>query len=295
MFYRGVVENNNDPLKLGRLQVRVFGVHTDDKDELPTEALPFAEVANSLAFGFISGIGVSSVALQGSFVWIFFDNGDFNKPIVFATCPGISKEKHENAFSDTSGTYPLDETLGESDYNRLARAEKTEEIRAEKALQENIIQGISTADSSSWDEPTSLSKNAKYPFNNVIETQSGHIIQLDDTQGNERVQILHKSGSYIEIKPNGDVVIKSIQDTYEITKNNFKQNVGVKADLTINGDKSELIGGSLTENVGGALTAEVSKEYELTCGANYSLNVSQGMLLNAGTTTEIKGSIIKLN
>ena len=60
MFYRGVVENNNDPLKLGRLQVRIFGIHTDDKDELPTEALPFAEVANSLAFGFISGIGAVS-------------------------------------------------------------------------------------------------------------------------------------------------------------------------------------------------------------------------------------------
>jgi hypothetical protein len=44
-IYRGVIENNNDPKKMGRCKIRVFGVHTKTKvksktDGIPTEELP---------------------------------------------------------------------------------------------------------------------------------------------------------------------------------------------------------------------------------------------------------------
>ena len=37
MFYTGIVENRSDPLQLGRCQVRIVGLHTHDKVQLPTE------------------------------------------------------------------------------------------------------------------------------------------------------------------------------------------------------------------------------------------------------------------
>lgn len=41
--YRAIVENNNDPLKAGRVQVRIQGLHSPFATETPTGDLPWAE------------------------------------------------------------------------------------------------------------------------------------------------------------------------------------------------------------------------------------------------------------
>ena len=40
-FYLGVVEDRDDPLMLGRVRVRILGLHTHDKAVLPTADLPW--------------------------------------------------------------------------------------------------------------------------------------------------------------------------------------------------------------------------------------------------------------
>lgn len=50
-------------------------------------------------------------------------------------------------------------------------------------------------------EPSS-DYNTKYPFNFVHTTKSGHAIELDDTQGHERIQWWHRSGSFEELSNN---------------------------------------------------------------------------------------------
>ena len=42
VWFLGVVEDRNDPIQLGRVRVRCFGFHTDDKDKIPTNMLPWA-------------------------------------------------------------------------------------------------------------------------------------------------------------------------------------------------------------------------------------------------------------
>ena len=44
MIYFGVVEERSirDEYRLGRCKVRIFGVHSEDKNELPTDELPWA-------------------------------------------------------------------------------------------------------------------------------------------------------------------------------------------------------------------------------------------------------------
>jgi hypothetical protein len=39
VWWHGVVEATNDPLKLGRCRVRVYGFHSEDKLLIPTESL----------------------------------------------------------------------------------------------------------------------------------------------------------------------------------------------------------------------------------------------------------------
>ena len=60
MFYRAVVENNADPKQLGRVQVRVFGIH-DSGSGVSTSALPWAEVAGGTDFALYQGDGITSV------------------------------------------------------------------------------------------------------------------------------------------------------------------------------------------------------------------------------------------
>ena len=48
VWFTGVVENRQeDPLKMGRVKVRIIGFHSENKEECPTEDLPWAQVLYS--------------------------------------------------------------------------------------------------------------------------------------------------------------------------------------------------------------------------------------------------------
>ena len=44
IHYYGIVEDRNDPKKLGRVRVRCLGFHTEDTNDIPTADLPWAHV-----------------------------------------------------------------------------------------------------------------------------------------------------------------------------------------------------------------------------------------------------------
>lgn len=89
-FYTGIVESRNDPLKIGRVKVRVHGLHTADKSVLPTKMLPWAEVMQPTVSG--SGIGLSFGGLvNGTAVVLFFKDFWQQQPIVIGSLPGIAQ------------------------------------------------------------------------------------------------------------------------------------------------------------------------------------------------------------
>lgn len=73
---------------------------------------------------------------------------------------------------------------------------------------------------------------AKYPYNKTITTEAGHVLELDDTPKAERIHIYHKSGSYVEIFPDGSIVTKSVKDSTSVTINDHSISV-IKGDLQI--------------------------------------------------------------
>jgi hypothetical protein len=73
---------------------------------------------------------------------------------------------------------------------------------------------------------------AKYPYNKTITTSSGHVLELDDTPKAERIHVYHKSGSYVEIFPDGSIVTKSMKDSVSVTMNDHSISV-VRGDLQI--------------------------------------------------------------
>lgn len=67
-------------------------------------------------------------------------------------------------------------------------------------------------------EPELKVGKSKYPWNMVFESRSGHVIEIDDYPGEERINLYHRSGSYIEIAPDGTLTIKSVLDRYDISQ-----------------------------------------------------------------------------
>ena len=86
-WWIGVVEDRMDPEKLGRVRVRVFGYHTDNKVILPTKDLPWAIPIQPITSAAISGIGTSPIGpLEGTWVVGFFlDGEDMQQPAIFGT------------------------------------------------------------------------------------------------------------------------------------------------------------------------------------------------------------------
>lgn len=101
-YYVGVVEDRDDPLKIGRCRVRVVGLHTEDKGVLPTEDLPWALPIMPITSANMSGVGSSPVGLlPGTWVMVIFRDADQQFPVMLGTIPGIHRSQAaETAIGD---------------------------------------------------------------------------------------------------------------------------------------------------------------------------------------------------
>ena len=87
VWWFGIVENRIDPLELGRCQIRCFGWHTNDVNQIPISELPWAHP--------VVPYGVKAVQppTEGTMVFGFFADGKAGQyPIILGTVPGIPEE-----------------------------------------------------------------------------------------------------------------------------------------------------------------------------------------------------------
>ncbi|MDR3502971.1 MAG: hypothetical protein P4L79_10335 [Legionella sp.] len=85
--WKGVVVNRDDPLKSGRYQVRIMGVH-DDNTQIPDAQLPWAHPNMSLTSASINHIGASPTGLVvGSNVHGYWADKDTTIPVILGTMP----------------------------------------------------------------------------------------------------------------------------------------------------------------------------------------------------------------
>jgi len=133
-FLIGVVEDIRDPRELGRVRVRVFGIHTYDKTLIPTETLPWASVMQPTTSAANSGIGHTPRILNGSMVMVVFtDPDDLQFPIVIGTLPSEIQDHYVKVngtkvkpsktvgFSDPQGIFPRKHYQNDNDLPKLAR------------------------------------------------------------------------------------------------------------------------------------------------------------------------------
>ena len=103
IFYTGCVENRQDPLFLGRVQVRVVGINTDDKTILDTGDLPWAHVMMPSNSASMNGLGWSPTGIvQGTWVIVVYLDEYNQQPLVLGTIGGIPQTASAKQISDST-------------------------------------------------------------------------------------------------------------------------------------------------------------------------------------------------
>lgn len=184
-------------------------------------------------------------------------------------------------FSDETGKYPL--YTKEPDTNRLARNNKISETQV-TAKEKSRVQKVNTALGAAplWDEPLSP-YNARYPFNHVYQSESGHLLEFDDTENAERVHIYHKAGTYVEIDRNGRMVRKIVGDGFEIIERNGYVYVGGRCNITIGGDANISVAGDLNAEVGGDTEVYANNDVTFSVGGSCTFSVNENLNISAGS------------
>ena len=289
VWFIGVVEDRQDPLRMGRVRVRVYGWHSENRlEKLKTNEIPWAQVIQAPTSAAMGDVGETPLGLvEGSWVVGFFLDGiRYQRPIILGSFSGIPKELGSEipfervGFSDPNGVYP--KRKNEPDVNRLARNDLNFDHSLEEGKDLSQTTKVPIANqSATWDEPPNPYA-AEYPYNHVRETESGHIIELDDTTDNERVHIYHKSGTFIEMHPNGDQVTRIVGDNYEIVAGGENVNIKGQCNLTIDSDCNTYIkgnwnvqvDGNVNEVIKGTLTQTGTKDVTETYGAKQTTKVT---------------------
>lgn len=164
-FYLGIVEDTNDPEKLGRIKVRIpafMGTDTSQGFYLDTDNLPWARPA--ILNGGTNDMGSFIVPIKGSMVVTSFEFDDFNSPLYFGTVP--TKIVNPKVYNDNSNIY------------------KGEDV--------NIKTSDRIADLSDESAQTIVYKSLK-----------GSTIIIDDKDGKENIKIIDATGQVIELGNDG--------------------------------------------------------------------------------------------
>ena len=171
------------------------------------------------------------------------------------------------ANTDISTTRNLD-YLKEPTTNRLARGVRgnTDEsdprksgIVFEKMQNRKIGQmEIPTADGKSWSEPK-IPWAAIYPYNHVHQTESGHIVEMDDTPNEERLHWYHRTGTFTEIHPVGIKVDKIVNNYYSIILGAKYTHIEASDYTTIDGSQENYILGNRVDKVDGDYAIAIKK------------------------------------
>ena len=286
-WFVGVVEDRQDPQKLGRVRVRCLGYHTEIHEDLKTADLPWAHPMNPITSATVSGIGQTPLGpVEGTWVVGFFSDGaDAQQPIIMGTLPGVPNQlptkDGSKGFQDRlNANYP--KYKDEPDTNRLAvndeenphptltlrKADRDIAVGVANTDITTVVDDIVQADQSAfWDEPETTYA-AKYPFNHVMETEGGHLREYDDTVGAKRIHERHSSGTGYEIFDDGTKITRVKKDNYNI----------VSADeyCHIQGTARETIDGGLRVKVNNNAQASNNYAIEVGSGANVTIEVQNG-------------------
>lgn len=288
-MFPGVVENRKDPLQLGRYQVRIVGIHSSDKNLLPTKDLPWATPFLGTTSAGVSGVGATPTGLvEGSSVFCMYHDKDRQQPFIVSSIPGrpakLAEKDSKIGFQDNAGVYPFKPYLEESDLDRNLTKIKIDETSV-LDKKTSTVRDIEMAGGNKWSQSENA-YNTKYPYSIAYKSEGAHLVEMDDTYGSERLNILHKSGTYTEMNPDGSVTNRIRGDNFTIMEKSGAIIIKGACAITVDGNAYVKINNALTVDVSGTATVNILN--------NANLNVSGALNISVVDSLNIQASAINM-
>ena len=361
-YFYGIVEDRQDPLKVGRVRVRIHGIHTDDKLLIASADLPWCQVILPTTSAGLSGLGTGHGLVEGSTVFGYFRDKAKQDPIVLGVAAGIPQAGYketstdelitrsiEKGFNDpraltvdayaetpeapnpaqdsrrgwglttamdtapkspetidlkydnTGSTikelelteemlpyYPL--YVDESDYSSLARGSVLDHAIAKQTDAEGNEVEI-PEEQKILKDFVDVDAEPVYPYNKVHQSESGHVFEVDDTVGKERINLHHRSGTFHEIHADGSEVTRIVNNNYTAILKDDKVFIAGNTDLQVGyGNVNITID---TGNVD--LKVLKGNVTELVAEGNVDTTVSKGNVTQLVSEGNVTGEITKGN
>ena len=219
------------------------------------------------------------------------------------------------AFSDPNSVYPKCEYTDRPDTNKLATGD-TEGTLVE-TKNRNKIENINKANGGSWNEPGSA-YCATYPHNHVVESESGHVIEMDDTPHRQRLHLYHRAGTFVEIDQNGTwhqhvqgdhfgIFVRNnhvyIKGDYDVTVDNatrvlardvLEMEVWGKTTINVKNDADINVAGDLRTRAKN-IYMEAENDVHIKAGGSMYHQAGASMNIKSGGAMGLDGSTIDLN
>jgi hypothetical protein len=325
IWWTGVVENRIDPLKLGRVQVRVYGWHTENKALIPTEELHWAQPIFPS-----NNSNVTYTCKEGDTVFGFFMDGDSAQyPFIFGRMPDIPIIKYPASigFSDPGNeeimkTRPVEiesrsmvdgqgieftnkepvrypDPLEEATTSRFARHENL--ANTPLPFITSQLKTVECVEGESWDEmPPDY--DTEYPYNDSKQSESGHYVDVDDTRNHERICLTHRTGTMMEMANSGSIHIKTMKDSYVVVhgkvyedyRGRVKKTGEKKTGLRNKGKVVIEINNDLEIHVAGKVTIHSQEDMKIVSDGVLHLSAQLGMTLNTLKDITINANKLKV-
>lgn len=207
------------------------------------------------------------------------------------------KGRHvKDGFQDPSGTLPFVEYLNHSDLNFRAQGDVTDKIVSRTNRAARTESTTSQVTKRVAAEPE-IPNQSIYPHNRVIKTSAGHIIELDNTPGHERIMIKHRTGTKLEMRPNGSVKFIAHKDRYTAIAGDEELVVRGNTTIVLESDASVRVEGDLELQVEGDMKALVQGNYNLEVEGDYTERVhgDKSSTITGTYLRDIRGNVTERN
>ncbi len=266
-FYKDGADRQ-DPVVMGSFVGSPQSFHRIDETINEDGSRNFTQVARKTTEGFNDPRLKEASSYEGT--------PDGPKPKHIQRVEGLTLDLKNSPRKDglTEGvSYPRTEYLGASDVNLLARPTDYKDTNNNPVKDiypvitldtqegpglENLEVGKTEGKNNTALRDITTYLKPKYPFNHVQESESGHLIEIDDTPDFERIHLYHRKGTRFEIDKDGNYVEKIVKDKYSVVAGNDF--------VTITGDVVVNITGNAHVNVTG--TSNVTSQDKITITGN---------------------------
>lgn len=189
----------------------------------------------------------------------------------------------EDTFTDITGTYPTNQYTEHNspDVSSLARSGGSHSV--EKSGNTKHVYDYPGGKDPTQDNtdrtpvgPPPPAKASQYPYNDVKQTESGHVQEFDDTPGAERIATTHRSGTYVEYRPDGGFVTHIVGKGWLAVADDYGIVIKGSCQVVIAGDADLRVGGDYNVKVEGNYNLQVEGDFKTVVGGAENIEVYGG-------------------